>query len=148
MARPTSMQVLVDLAEYKGHESARALSLLMNHGAQGEAKLQLLRNYLNEYRARMDEAVREGLDGERLRNYLSFIGRLERAVAEQATEVAGALSEIDRAKRRWNEHERERRTYQTLIDRRRTEASYREARRQQEQLDEIAARSANRKPVR
>lgn len=144
MAQPSSLQVLVDLAEHRSQEVARNLGQLIAHGEQGEAKLQLLRNYLQEYRARLDEAVREGLDGERLRNYLSFIARLERAIAQQAAEVASAQARIDREKERWREQERERRTYETLLDRRRLEVQRLEARSQQKQLDEIATRTVMR----
>jgi flagellar FliJ protein len=144
MANSSSLQVLVDLAEHRSQEVARNLGLLITRGEQGEVKLQLLRNYLREYRMRLDEAVREGLDGERLRNYLSFIARLEQAIAEQAAEVATAQASIDREKERWREQERERRTFETLLDRRRIEGQRLEARSQQKQLDEIATRTATR----
>lgn len=147
MANPSSLQVLIDLAEHRSQEVARNLGLLITRGEQGEVKLQLLRNYLHEYRMRLDEAVREGLDGERLRNYLSFIARLERAIAEQAAEVATAQASIDTEKARWREHERERRTFETLLDRRRIEGQRLEARSQQKQLDEIATRTARRQPA-
>jgi flagellar protein FliJ len=144
MAQPSSLQVLVDLAEHRSQEVARNLGLLITRGAQGEVKLQLLRNYLHDYRVRLDDAVREGLDGERLRNYLLFIARLERAIAEQGAEVATSQAHIDREKERWREQERERRTFETLLDRRRVEGQRVEARSQQKQLDEIATRAAMR----
>jgi flagellar FliJ protein len=141
MAHPSSLQVLVDLAEHRSQEVARNLALLITRGEQGEVKLQLLRNYLHEYRVRLDDTVREGLDGERLRNYLSFIARLERAIAEQAADVASAKARIDREKERWREQERERRTFETLLERRRSEGQRLEARLQQKQLDELATRA-------
>jgi len=144
MPQTSPLKILVDLAEHKSQETARNLSLLVNRGEQGEVKLQLLRNYLQEYRTRLDEAVQEGLDGERLRNYLSFIARLERAIAEQAQEVARAQARVDQEKQRWREHERERRTYETLLERRRAESQRAEARQQQKQSDEIATRTATR----
>lgn len=144
MAHPSSLQVLVDLAEHRSQEVARNLGQFITRGEEGEVKLQLLRNYLHEYRLRLDDAVREGLDGERLRNYLRFIARLERAIAEQAAEVAAAQACIDREKERWRDQERERRTFETLLDRRRIEGQRLEARSQQKQLDEIATRTAMR----
>jgi flagellar FliJ protein len=148
MANPSSLQVLVDLAEHKSQEVARSLGQLISRGEQGETKLQLLRNYLNEYRVRLDDAVREGLDGERLRNYLSFIARLERAIAEQAAEVAATKARIENEKAHWREQERERRTFETLLNRRRIEGQRLEARSQQKQLDEISTRTAMRPTVR
>jgi len=148
MAHPSSLHVLVDLAEHRSQEVARNLGLLIARGEEGEVKLQLLRNYLHEYRVRLDEAVREGLEGERLRNYLTFIARLERAIAEQSAEVAAAQARIDGEKERWREQERERRTFETLLDRRRVEGQRLEARSQQKQLDEIATRSAIYQPAR
>jgi flagellar FliJ protein len=142
MAHPSSLQVLVDLAEHRSEEVARNLGQLITRGEQGETKLQLLRNYLQEYRVRLDDAVREGLDGERLRNYLSFIARLDRAIAEQAAEVAATQARIDKEKEHWREQERERRTFETLLNRRRIEGQRLEARSQQKQLDEIATRTA------
>ncbi len=148
MAQTSPLKILVDLAEHKSQETARNLNLLINRGEQGEVKLQLLRNYLQEYRVRLDEAVREGLDGERLRNYLSFIARLERAIADQAAEVARAQARVDQEKQLWREHERERRTFETLLERRRVEGQRLEARQQQKQLDELATRAATRQPTR
>jgi flagellar FliJ protein len=142
MANPSSLEVLVNLAEHRSEQVARNLGLLITRGEQGESKLQLLRNYLGEYRDRMEEAVREGLDGERLRNYLTFIARLERAIAEQATEVAAAKHRIESEKSRWREQERERRTFEMLLERRRAQAEHLEARQQQKQMDEFASRSA------
>jgi len=148
MANASSLQVLVDLAEHRSREVARNLGQLIARGEQGETKLQLLRNYLHEYRVRLDDAVREGLDGERLRNYLSFIARLERAIAEQAAEVAATQARIDKEKEHWREQERERRTFETLLDRRRIEGQRLEARSQQKQFDEIATRTAMRPSTR
>ena len=75
-------------------------------------------------------------------NYLTFIARLERAIAEQAAEVATAQACIDKEKEHWREQERERRTFETLLDRRRIEGQRLEARSQQKQLDEFATRTA------
>lgn len=147
MAQRSSLQVLIDLAEHRSQEVARNLGQLIAHGERGEAKLQLLRNYLREYRLRLDEAVREGLDSERLRNYLSFIARLDQAVAHQAAEVATTQESIDREKERWRAQERERRTYETLLERRRAESRRLEGRSQQKQLDEIATRTVTRQTV-
>lgn len=141
MAHPSSLQVLVELAEHRSQEVARNLGLLINRGEQGEAKLQMLRNYLREYRTRLDDAVREGLEPERLRNYLAFIARLERAIAEQALEAATAQARIEGEKVHWLEQERERRTFETLLDRRRAEGTRLEARNQQKEADEIATRT-------
>jgi flagellar protein FliJ len=148
MARPSPLKVLVELAEHRSQDVARTLGQLIGHGEQGEAKLQVLRNYLMEYRARLDEAVLEGIDGERLRNYLAFIGRLERAIADQAAEVARAQARIAQEKEHWFEKERERRTFETLLARRQLETKRLEARREQNQLDELSsgthARRSNR----
>ena len=148
MAQPSSLQVLVELAEHRSQEVARNLGLLIDRGEQGEAKLQMLRNYLREYRTRLDDAVREGLEPARLRNYLAFIARLERAIAEQALEAASAQARIEGEKVHWQEQERERRTFETLLERRRAEGRRVEARNQQKQLDEIATRTALRQPNR
>jgi len=141
MAHPSSLQVLVELAEHRSHAVARNLGLLINRGEEGEAKLQMLRNYLQEYRTRLDDSVREGLEPERLRNYLAFIARLERAIADQAREVAAAKACIDGEKVRWIEKERERRSFEILLERRHQEGKRREAKSQQKQDDEIAART-------
>lgn len=148
MANASSLQMLVDLAEHRSRKVARNLGQLITRGEQGEVKLQLLRNYLREYRVRLDDAVREGLDGERLRNYLLFIARLERAIAEQAAEVAATQARIDKEKEHWRKQERERRTFEALLDRRRIEGQRLEARSQQKQFDEIATRTAMRSSTR
>jgi flagellar FliJ protein len=139
MARPSPLKILVNLAEHRSQDVARTLGQLIGNGEQGEAKLQVLRNYLMEYRARLDEAVLEGIDGERLRNYLAFIARLERAIADQTAEVARTQARINQEKERWLEQERERRTFETLLERRKLETKRLEARREQNQLDELSS---------
>ena len=99
---------------------------------------------MQEYRARLDESIREGLDGERLRNYLAFISRVERAIAEQSAEVEKDKARIEFGKKRWQEEERQRRTFKTLVDRRHRESILADQRIQQRQNDEFASRAASR----
>ncbi len=141
MAQRTQLQVLADLAEHRSHAAARNLALLNSQGERSEEKLRLLEAYLQEYRARLEESVREGLDGERLRNYLAFISRVERAIAEQSAEVDKDKARIEQGKQRWQEEERQRKTFETLIERRSREIKLARARREQSQNDEFAART-------
>lgn len=144
MTRRNQLQVLVDLAEHRSNAAARNLALLNSQGGKSEEKLRLLRTYLEEYRARLDESIREGLDGERLRNYLAFISRVERAIAEQSSEVEKDKARIEFGRQRWQEEERQRRTFKTLVDRRHQESKLADARMQQKQNDEFACRAASR----
>jgi len=145
---PSSLQVLVELAEHRSQEVARNLGLLINRGEQGEAKLQMLRNYLQEYRTRLDDAVREGLEPERLRNYLAFIARLETGDRGTGSGSGHRAGPHRRGKGALARAGRERRTFETLLERRRTEGKRLEARNEQKQLDEIATRTALRQPGR
>lgn len=142
MARRNQLEVLVDLAEHRSNAAAHDLALLNKQGEQNEVKLQLLRAYLAEYRARLDELVREGLDGVRLRNYLSFLSRVERAVADQSAEVEKDRERIEIGRERWQAEERKRRTFETLVDRRTRESRLADARIQQKQSDEFGSRAA------
>lgn len=144
MTRRNQLQVLVDLAEHRSNAAARNLALLSSQGEKSEEKLRLLKAYLQEYRARLDESIQEGLDGERLRNYLAFISRVERAIAEQSAEVEKDKARIEFGKQRWQEEERQRRTFKTLVDRRSQESKLADARMQQRQNDEFASRAASR----
>ncbi len=141
MTRRTQLQVLVDLAEHRSNAAAHNLALLNSQGEKSQEKLRLLKTYLKEYRARLDESVRGGLDGERLRNYLAFISRLERAIAEQSAEVEKDKARIEEGRQRWHEQERQRRTFETLVERRRREKTLAQARTEQRQNDEHAARA-------
>ncbi len=51
---------------------------------------------------------------------------------------------IEFGRQRWQEEERQRRTFKTLVDRRRQESKLADARMQQKQNDEFASRAASR----
>ena len=142
MAPRNQLEVLVDLAEHRSNAAAHDLALLNKQREQNEVKLQLLRAYLAEYRTRLDELVRDGLDGVRMRNYLSFLARVERAVADQSAEVEKDRQRIETSMQRWQAEERKRRTFETLVERRGRESRLADARMQQRQSDEFASRSA------
>jgi flagellar FliJ protein len=141
---PATLQRLTQLAQHRRDSGARRLAALVGERAQADAKLELLLQYRRGYQERLDQAARQGIDGDGLRNFRSFLVQLDRAIGEQADLAAAIARRLDDAHQAWRADQRKLDSYRTL-DERRAEARARgEARRGQKQQDEVAARMRRR----
>lgn len=140
MNHDTNWKLLQHLAEEKRDAAARALAgLIRERNAAGD-KLQLLVDYRQDYHARFDAAQRQGIDGERLRNFRAFLANLERAIEQQTDIMASAQERVETAQSAWQVEARTAQSFRVLDDRQTAEAAQLDRRHQQRLQDEFASR--------
>lgn len=135
------MQTLQERAEDATRDALCRLSESMKSCRESESRLELLRRYRDEYRMKLDSATRTGVSALELSNFRSFLAKLDEAIGQQDADVAHWRAAVMRSRADWQEAERRARSYGVLNERRAEQARGREARVEQKQNDEYAARA-------
>lgn len=144
MSKQTPLQMLQEMAHTRVDEATRKLAALMSSEHACEVKLQMLVDYRTEYCARYKQAVSEGIGLDALRNYTSFIGKLDQAISQQEQVVAHSRRMTQHGQQQWV-HERNRmKAFDTLSARQQAQVAAKEARFEQRQSDEHAAKNHRR----
>lgn len=141
--RPT-MDQLIELAEKKLDNAAQALAARNARERDAEAKLQLLVNYREDYFSRFGTAAAAGIDNHLLHNFRAFMAKLDTAINEQHAVVADARLSVRAAQTLWQAEQQRLKSYRVLADRRRSSERTRDARREQREQDEHAAKAHGR----
>jgi flagellar FliJ protein len=131
---------LKQLALQRRDARAQQLGTLVGEHTEAQAKLALLYDYRRDYQNRLDQATRAGIDGERLRNFRSFLQQLDRAIAQQAEVTAEIWQRLKVVQQQWIEDQRRVDSYQALDERRADASARRDQRHGQKLQDEFAAR--------
>jgi flagellar FliJ protein len=142
MKRLQTLQLLLE-KEQRQRDEAQAVvraayANLEAQKAQGDG----LAGYRVDYCAKWSAKFRQGSSMEILRSYHGFMARLDQAITQQQAVVGHAQRGVDAAKERLLEREIRVATVERLIQRRRELLARAEDRREQKNLDEMAARRA------
>src|SRR5215470_8988401 len=139
MKAKASWTVLKEIAHVKQDAAAMRVARMTVQQAELEEKLKLLLSYRDDYRKRLATAQKEGIHGERLRNYQHFLANLQAAIEQQADINAALQQQIDIARASWARERRRVDSYSVLDDRQKSQARARDQKRQQAAHDEFAA---------
>lgn len=138
MPRRFSLEPLHNLAQDRVEAATQRLAQLKAKWQQEEAKLEQLRQFHAEYQRRLGDAIRQGLDMTRMRDFQVFIRKLDTAMRQQAQEIARAKGVWEEGQRAWLEERRKLKTYDVLKDRHLKAEQHRENRLEQRETDEHA----------
>ena len=138
-----SMQTLIDLAKKRCDEAAQRLGSVMAQARESEYKCGTLAAYRDDYRVRLDNAVRAGVEGADLRNFQGFLFKLDDAVRQQSAELAHWQQTVETARQLWQAEQKRMRSYGVILDRRVDAERIQTARRDQKAQDEIASRRSS-----
>ena len=83
MPRTSALNTLIELDRTRTDDAAKRLGSLNIQSMDLQAKLALLLQYGDEYRARFAVSMQRGLKASDWRNYQEFLDRLDAAIAEQ-----------------------------------------------------------------
>ena len=140
MAKPFSLQTLLDLSQLRMDEAGRRLSDLLAGEKAASNRALLLQQYRDEYQARFVLARQSGITRDALDNYQSFLRRLDEAVG-QARELAEQSGRLAAAgKREWLDQRSQVRAFDTLSQRQQEQEQRFDNRLEQKAQDEYAAR--------
>lgn len=137
----STLQTLIELAENDVENAAKNLGRSIKTRDAANEQLNLLHQYRNDYVIRFQTNSQQGLNVTQFTNFQGFINKLDQAIEGQKKVLADAEYKIDIAKRYWQECEKKRLSYQTLVDRNAAAELKKENKRDQKQTDEHAGRT-------
>jgi flagellar FliJ protein len=145
MTRPDALETLLDLAQTRTDDAAKRLGALYAQGVHMETKLELLLQYRDDYRARFQVLMRQGLTASGWRNYQEFLDKLEAAIDQQREALVLAQQRVAAGKTAWQSAKRTFNSYDTLAQRQTRAEVLRTAKRDQRETDEQASSAVARK---
>ncbi|MFZ6817456.1 flagellar export protein FliJ [Undibacterium sp. Ji22W] len=137
----SALHTLIGLAVNDVETAAKNLGKCIKAREDANAQLSLLLQYRNDYVDRFQANAQRGLNVTQFTNFQGFINKLDLAIEGQKKIVADAEYKIDMAKKTWQECEKKRLSYKTLIDRNAAAETKKENKRDQKQTDERAGRT-------
>lgn len=140
MTNSTPLQTLIGLAQDEVDAAAQRLGRVQLERSDAEQQLQALITYRDEYHARFTESARQGMAAGSARNFHAFIDTLDAAIAQQRRLLEQASARVEAAKPDWQRSKQKLGSYEVLQARHDTVAARNEARREQKDADEHAAR--------
>ncbi|MFZ6709037.1 flagellar export protein FliJ [Undibacterium sp. TC9W] len=141
MALKSPISTLIEITEREVDDAAKLLGKAIRAHEDTEKKLSLLQQYRDDYAQRLQDGAAKGLTVSQYTNFLSFLAKLDSAIEGQKKVVMDAEHRIVMAKTEWQASEKKRLSYDTLQNRAQTVQQKKEAKRDQKQTDEMAARA-------
>jgi flagellar protein FliJ len=138
MAKHFPLQPLVNLAHQKNDAATRKLGQLNQEQRAAQAKLDALLQYLEDYRARFQRAVRSGMGHADLRNFQEFINRLDEAIVQQRAVIEKTSRSVQVGVDELHSTTREMKSFDTLSQRHTAAAKKQEQKAEQQLQDEHA----------
>jgi flagellar FliJ protein len=145
MAKPFALQPVLELMQDRADEATQLLAKLIASERDANAKLEMLRQYRDEYAARFRAAGQNGLTQREWRNYQDFLDRLDEAIVAQAQAVSVQAQKTLAGQANWQQQRRRLEAFNTLSDRHFAGQETARVRREQKTQDEFSARSKDRK---
>jgi flagellar FliJ protein len=137
----SALSTLIELAENDVENAAKNLGRSIKAKDEATQQLGLLTQYRADYEARLQNNAQRGLTVSQFANYQGFIGKLDQAIEGQKKLIIDAEYRVDIAKKFWQECEKKRLSYKTLINRNIAAELKKENKRDQKQTDERATRT-------
>lgn len=117
MANTFNLQPLVHLAQQKNDAATRKLGLLNQQQQSAQGKLDTLQQFRKDYQNQFQEAAKNGMDQHDLRNFQSFINRLDEAITQQRTVIELAQRSVQTGRSELSEAQRRMKSFDTLAQR-------------------------------
>ncbi|WP_175718689.1 flagellar export protein FliJ [Burkholderia anthina] len=140
MAHGFPLQLLLDRAQEDLDTAAKQLGTAQRERASAAEQLDALLRYRDEYHANFAQSAQHGMPAGNWRNFQAFIDTLDTAIAQQRNVLAAAEARIDEARPNWQQKKRTVGSYEILQARGVAQEAQREAKREQRDADEHAAK--------
>ncbi|SEK69188.1 flagellar export protein FliJ [Nitrosovibrio tenuis] len=145
MSERSALETLIELAQTRADDAAKRLGALNAQNLDMEAKLVLLLQYCDEYRARFQASMQRGLTASDWRNYHEFLNKLDAAIVQQREILILMRQRVAAGQTAWQTARQTLSSYDTLDQRRVRAETLRAARYEQKQSDEHVTNSATRR---
>ncbi|MDO9063911.1 MAG: flagellar export protein FliJ [Sulfuricella sp.] len=138
MPRRFPLQPLLDLAQNHTDAAARDLHTLKVRWQEADEKLRQLTAYREDYRAKLLQTTRLGMQVNSLRDFQLFLGKLEVAIRQQAEEVGLCKKRWEDGRHEWQAKQRKLKAFDTLSQRHLSRERKREDKLEQREQDELS----------
>ncbi|GAB3265019.1 flagellar export protein FliJ [Chitinimonas naiadis] len=145
MAKAFQFAFLLELAEDKREEAARAISAAIQRLEQSKLRLTQIEQYRQEYRSRLTDTASRGMRIHQWNDFQLFLTKLDAAVEQQAVDKLRCESQVEATKQAWLVCEKEVKAYEMLRSRHTERENVKEAKRDQKMSDEWASISQRRR---
>jgi flagellar FliJ protein len=135
------LQSLLELSQTRMDEAARRLGQLLASEQEVEKTLTMLIQYRDEYEGRFREAAKNGMAREQWRNYQTFLGRLDEAIAQQRRVVDASKQRTAAGQQAWLDQRNKAKAFDTLSQRHKANEGRAAAKSEQRAQDEHAAKA-------
>lgn len=140
MAKPFSLQTVLELMQLRADEATRQLARLIANERDAKNKLDMLVQYREEYATRFKQAAQSGITQREWHNYQEFLNRLDEAIAAQQQMVAVQAKNTAAGQALWQQQRKKLKAIDTLSERHFSSEYALEQKREQKTQDEFAAR--------
>lgn len=147
MTKTFSMQPLVHLAHQRKDEATRKFGQIIQQQQAAQTKLQTLEQYREDYQARLQQAVKNGINQISLRNFQDFIRRLDEAVAQQRVAIEQIHHSMHAGRNELVNTQRKMKSFDTLAQRHLEGERKLEEKLEQRQQDEHTGRHSTLKAM-
>jgi flagellar FliJ protein len=137
------LKAVHELAQQRNEDAAVQLGTLNSEAAKAQAKLKLLLQYRDEYRARYRAAVQRDLHSAGWQNFRDFLDKLDLAIEQQRAALDVSHQAVQKGRVDWQSTQRDVRAFDMLAERHNRAEAERLKRIDQRVTDEIAARKHN-----
>lgn len=141
MTKQTALQTLIGLAQDDVDAATQRLGRVQRERVDIEKQLKALIDYRDEYHARFTESARAGMPAGNVRNFQAFIDTLDAAIDQQRRMLEQATQRVEAAKPDWQRSKQKLGSYEVLQSRQDAVQAHKDARREQRDADEHAARA-------
>jgi flagellar protein FliJ len=140
MKNRSAITLLINLAQERSDTVLKKLALARKNTNEAQQRLRLLQDYRGDYEKRFGAAAAQGIVPDQLRNFHSFLAKLELAIQQQTAQAAQCASRVKAVEQEWQAEQRRMKSFTVLKDRMDSAAAARELKKLQNELDEFAAR--------
>ena len=137
-----SLRLAIDLATRQRDQAAMVLAQVRRSHAFALDQMAQLQSYGAEPESRWTHSAQGGVGPELLRHHLQFMGRLEHAIALQATALEGSGQKVDGAQQRLLAAEVRLKSLVKVLEQKLAAAAHLAQRREQKEMHEFSAQGA------
>lgn len=143
MPRRFPLQPLLDLAQNHTDAAARDLHALKVKWQEEEEKFRQLAAYREDYRTKLLQTTKLGMQVNSLRDFQLFLGKLEVAIRQQAEEVDRCKKRWEDGRHEWEAKRRKLKAFDALSQRHLSSERKREDKLEQREQDELSGNKFN-----
>ncbi|HSH49805.1 MAG TPA: flagellar export protein FliJ [Halomonas sp.] len=131
------LDTLISLAQEARDQAIQSLADEQRSARQIADQLAALGAYRQEYAARLNATMREGISPSSMHNYQQFLASLDDAMARAQRALADQQQRVGHSQQHWQRQQQRLASYDTLAQRRRTQRRREEQRREQRLSDDL-----------